>query len=178
MKENDKGVILRIDRLGPQHDRESFSCGVRELDGYFRNYASQDVKKHAAACFVLLIDDEVGGYYTLSSFSIHLQKIPENLAKKFPRYPNVPATLLGRLAVDEKFRGKGIGKYLLIDALKRSLQQSKEIASSVVVVEAKDDNAASFYQSFGFLEFPDDKQRLFMQMAKIKKAFFGEFEVI
>src|SRR5712672_467752 len=94
------------------------------------------------------------GYYTLSSFGIDAGVLPPDVAKKLPRYPLIPATLLGRLAVDEKHHGEGTGEFLLMDALHRSLEQSVQIAAAAVVVEAIDERAARFYQHFGFIPFP------------------------
>jgi predicted GNAT family N-acyltransferase len=93
------------------------------------------------------------------------------MAKKLPKYPLVPATLLGRLAVDVRLRGKGAGEHLLMDALRRALEASREVASVAVVVDAKDDSAVSFYRRYGFIGFADQPRRLFLPMAVIEKPF-------
>jgi len=123
-----------------------------------------------AAPFVLVLPDGViGGYYTLSSTSIQLGELPEQTVRKLPRYPLLPATLLGRLAVDRREQGKGYGRYLLADALYRAAQS--EIASFAVIVDAKDDNARRFYEREGFLPFPDQPMKLFRPMADIRRLF-------
>ncbi|HEY4112642.1 MAG TPA: GNAT family N-acetyltransferase [Rhizomicrobium sp.] len=161
---------LRVEPLGPQHNRDTFRCGAEPLDKYFRTQASQDARKNIAAPFVLrLPEGEIAGYYTLSSTAVKLAELPPNLSRKLPRYPLVPATLLGRLAVDLRFRGRGYGSYLLADALCRALRS--EIASFAVIVDAKDDAAYRFYELEGFLAFPDQRSKLFRPMADIAKLF-------
>jgi predicted GNAT family N-acyltransferase len=122
-----------------------------------------------AAPFVLVekSSGNIAGFYTLSSTSIKLEELPIEITKKLPKYPLLPATLLGRLAVDQNHRQKGLGEMLLIDALYRSLQS--EIATLAVVVEAKDDQARSFYEHYQFSHFPDYYHRLFLMMDTIEK---------
>lgn len=123
-----------------------------------------------AAPFVLVLPDgTVAGYYTLSSTSVNLAELPEQVARKLPRYPLVPATLLGRLAVDRRQQGKGYGRFLLADALYRIVRS--EIASFAVVVEAKDDDARRFYERESFLPLPDQPMKLFRPTSDIAKLF-------
>jgi len=163
---------FRVDLLGKAHDRSNFSCGAEVLDNYFKKYASQDVKKRFAVCFVLTPDGKtVAGFYTLSQYSVELVRLPQEIATHLPKYPVVPATLIGRLAIDQAFRGKKLGEFLLLDALYRSLQQSKQIASYAVIVDAKDEAARSFYEHFQFIPLPDTPDRLFLPMKTIEKLF-------
>lgn len=124
-----------------------------------------------AVPFVLVLPDRtVAGYYTLSSTSVvNLAELPEQVARKLPRYPLVPATLLGRLAVDRRQQGKGYGRFLLADALYRIVRS--EIASFAVVVEAKDDDARRFYERESFLPLPDQPMKLFRPTSDIAKLF-------
>jgi GNAT superfamily N-acetyltransferase len=123
-----------------------------------------------AASFVLLLEDgTIGGYYTLSSTSVQLAELPAPTVRKLPRYPLVPATLLGRLAVDRRQQGKGYGRFLLADALYRAARS--EIASFAVIVDAKDDNARRFYERESFLALPDQPMKLFRPMADIRRLF-------
>jgi ribosomal protein S18 acetylase RimI-like enzyme len=163
----------RVEPLGKQHDRSVFSCGVGPLDRYLREQAGQDARKRVAAPFVLCEGESnaVLGYYTLSALSVDVGAWPEDVARKLPKYPLVPATLLGRLAVDTTLRGRGAGEYLLMDALRRVLQASREVASMAVVVDAKDDSAVSFYRRYGFISFADRTNRLFLPMATIERLF-------
>jgi predicted GNAT family N-acyltransferase len=163
---------LRFELLGPAHHRAAFSCGVEALDTYLRKQAAQDVKKRVALAFVLTPDGEtVAGYYTLSQYAVELGAIPDQIAAKLPKYPFVPATLIGRLAVSNEFRGQGLGKLLLMDALNRCLGGSKQVASAAVIVDAKDDRTAAFYKKYGFIELPKIPNRLFLPMATIEKLF-------
>jgi predicted N-acetyltransferase YhbS len=160
-----------IEPLGSHHNRAAFSCGSESLDIYLQRQARQDARKYMAAPYVLIEKNSgaVIGYYTLSSVGINMGDLPPEIRKKLPKYPAAPATLLGRLAVDEKYQGKGLGEILLMDALYKSLRN--EIASMAVVVDAKDDKARSFYERYDFIRFPDYSHRLFLPMTVIKKMF-------
>lgn len=136
------------------------------------------MRRRVAAPFVLCEGESnaVLGYYTLSALSVDVGAWPEAVARRLPRYPVVPATLLGRLAVDRRLRGKGagehrLGEHLLMDALRRALGASREVASVAVVVDAKDDNAATFYRRYDFIPFADPANRLFLPMATIERLF-------
>jgi GNAT superfamily N-acetyltransferase len=161
---------LRVEALGPHHDRNSFVSGIEPLDRYFRSQAGQDARKNMAAPFVLVLPDgAIGGYYTLSATGVKLTEFPVDVTRKLPRYPLVPATLLGRLAVDQNHRGRGYGRFLLADALLRAVRS--EIASFAIIVDAKDDAARQFYERESFLSFPDQPLRLFRSMADIAKLY-------
>ena len=159
-----------IEPLKDSHDRTAFSCGIEELDRYFKNQAGQDARRNVAAPFVL-IDGETGavaGFYTLSMRSVLLVELPPGTQKKLPRYPDVPAVLLGRMAVDGRYRGRGLGEALLFDALQRSFMMSREIAAFAVIVDAKH-GAESFYLQYGFQPFPGQENLLFLPMKTIEK---------
>jgi len=161
-----------IEPLGPRHDRASFSCGNRQLDSYLQRRAGQDLKKRAAVPFVITPDHKtVAGFYTLSQYAVDLGELPEDISRKMPRYPMVSATLLGRLAVSERFRRQGLGERLLMDALNRALQSSKQIASAAFIVDAKDDQALAFYRKYGFIDLPRIEKRLFLPMGTIARLF-------
>lgn len=160
-----------IEPLGKKHDRAAFSCGHDSLDIYIKAQASQDARRRAAAPFVALAPGShiVQGYYTLSSVSIELIDIPQDTAKKLPRYPVVPATLLGRLAVDRSTQGSGLGQHLLVDALFRCHSHSRGIASAAIVVHPIDEKAKSFYEHFGFMPLSGGKPRMFLPMATVTR---------
>jgi len=113
----------------------------------------------------------IAGYYTLSQFAVRLESLPEAITRKLPKYPLVPATLIGRLAVSTAFRGQGHGETLLMDALFRIMQHAKEIASAGAIVEAIDASAVAFYKKYGFIELPGVYRRLFMPMGTIEALF-------
>ena len=162
-----------IEPLTKRHNRADFSCGNEQLDRYLKNQVGQDARRKIAAPFVLIEEGSqtVCGYYTLSAFSIDLGDLPEDIARKLPRYPVIPATLLGRLAVDQRLRGQSLGEFLLMDALRRAFEQSDRIAAAAVVVDAIDDAARRFYQHFDFLPFPDRHDRLFLPMKTLARLF-------
>ncbi len=168
-----KQADQRVEPLGKQHDRSTFSCGVDALDRYLRERAGQDVRRRVAVTFVLCEgkSPQILGYYTLSALSVEVGVWPDAVARKLPNYPRVPATLLGRLAVDTRLRGKGAGEHLLMDALRRALDASRQVASVAVVVDAKDDSAISFYRRYGFISFADQANKLFFPMAAIEQLF-------
>ena len=151
---------LRIEPLSAAHDRAGFASGSAVLDKYFQTQASQDLKRRIATCFVAVEEGstEVVGYYTLTATSIALSSLAEAVVKKLPRYPVVPAALLGRLAVARKHHGKGIGSLLLADALKRAARA--ELGVFAMVVDAKDEQAQRFYEHFGFTLLSGDTRRL------------------
>jgi GNAT superfamily N-acetyltransferase len=172
MNAEEPKIVFSIEPLGDQHYREGFSCGVPALDRYLQKQASQDAGRHVAATFIITPDGtKIAGFYNLSAHSVRLLDLPNEIAKKLPRYPDVPATLLGRLAVSTEFRGEGIGELLLVDALKRVLATTKQIASAAVVVDAKDENARRFYLRYGFIPLPTQPNRLFYPVKAIVKLF-------
>jgi len=164
-------VTYRWEPLGTQHDRASFASGNDELDRYFREQAAQDQKRGVARPFVVveIATGTVAGYYTLSATSVDLRALPAQITKRMPRYPTVPTTLLGRLARDLRYRGRGIGQLLLTNALRRSYDTSQQVASVGVVVDAIDDGARAFYEDYGFNRFPDQEHRLILPMRTIKQ---------
>ena len=157
---------LRIAPLGELHDRAGFSCGVESLDRYLKTQAGQDVRRKANAVFVLGSEAEperVLGYYTLCAMAISQGEVPEAARKHVPRYPLVSCTLIGRLAVAKDQQGQRLGSILLADALLRAFQSANTVGSFMVVVDALDEAAASFYAAHGFMRLPDSL-RLVMPM--------------
>jgi GNAT superfamily N-acetyltransferase len=142
---------------------------VEALDRYLRQQASQDVRSGVAAVFVLTPGDgAIAGYYTLSASTINLAEISPSLAKKLPRYPVVPTTMLGRLAVHQNLRGQRIGEALLFDAFKRAHLTIGNVASWSMIVDAKDDSAQKFYERYKFLPLLNQDSRLYLPMSEIK----------
>ena len=156
-----------IEALGPRHDRASFSCGVEALDRYFRKQATQDVRRRVTACYVATeaLGAKVAGYYTLAAAGIPLADMPAELAKRLPRYPSVPVARLGRLAVDQAYRGRKLGSALLWDAVQRSVRS--EVAVFALVVDAKDDQAETFYHHHGFQPFGSQPKQLFLPLTNL-----------
>lgn len=160
---------LIIEPLASAHNRPSFSCGNISLDKYLRTQARQDIRRRISRAF-MAIDaeqpDQILGYYTLSSLAIDLSQLPQALARKLPKHP-IPAALIGRLAVDERARGLGVGKMLLMDALNRTLTVSQKIAIFAMVVDAIDEQAEAFYRQFGFSALGTKGRRLFLPLKSV-----------
>lgn len=154
----------RIRALDGGVDTDSFDCGNGVLDEYICRYASQDVKRGLARVFAATPEAEpqrLAAYFTLSAASVSAADLPGALRRKLPRYP-VPVALLGRLAVDISFQGRGLGGILLADALLKVAQASKVLAMAGMIVDAKNDEAAAFYRHFGFVDMPGQPGRLML----------------
>ena len=161
--------------LGPQHDRAAFHCGNESLDRYFHQQAGQDLRRRLAVPYVMLDHrtNIIAGYYTLTNYKIEVGELPTGITRRIP-YSDVPATLIGRLALDMNYQGQGLGGVLLRDALGRSLQNSDHVASLAVAVDAIDDAASRFYQHYGFIPLPSHPDRLFLPMATINELLQSE----
>lgn len=162
-----------IELLDKKHNRNGFDCGKELLKNYLKIQAGQDIKRKLSACFVLADKetDCIQGYYTLSNNSIPLSCFPEPIKSKLPQsYNSIPTTLLGRLAIDKNVKGKGLGKILLIDALRRSYELSKEIGSFAVVVDPIDKEAELFYARYDFIKLPDS-EKMFIAIKTLKELF-------
>lgn len=156
--------------LGPNHDRAGFSCEVEELNVYLRQRAGQDIRANIAVAWVMArpeAPERILGYYTLSSLSIELTALASDLSKKLPSYPRIPVTLLGRMARSET-AARGSGEILLMDALSRSLQASRQVASFAVVVDPKNQRLADWYGRYDFRQLPNSS-RFILPMKKVAK---------
>ena len=158
-------------KLTAVYNRNNFNCGNETLNIYLKTQVNQDIKKKLTACFVLADEtNNVIGYYTLSSLSISIDITPSDIQKKIPKgYRDLPVTLLGRLAIDSTRKGQNYGELLLLDALKRSYEISKEIASMAIVVDPIDVIAISFYTKYGFIIL--DSGKMFISMKTIEQFF-------
>jgi ribosomal protein S18 acetylase RimI-like enzyme len=153
-----------IEPLAKAHDRSGFACGNEGIDTYFRETVSQDVKRRYATCFVAReLTGVVAGFYTLSSNNVPLTDLPEDLAKKLPRYPTVPAVLIGWLGRHQDFRGLGLGEALLFDAI-RTVAKAP-IGAHAIFADAIDDDAIAFYEKFGFTSLTGRPRTLYLPVA-------------
>ena len=145
-------------------DIARFQCGHDHLDDYIRRYASQDTRRNIARVFVATPKDnpqQLAGFFTLCAGSVSCSSLPASLSKKLPRYP-VPVALIGRLAVDKKFQGKGLDAILIVDACKKVLQASAVLAVAGIIVDAKDNEAITFYEHFGFISLQGQADRMML----------------
>ena len=156
-----------VEALGSGHDRARFCCGVPALDGCFQKQVTHDVRRRATACYVAIeaATGTVAGYYALAAAGIPLADMPPELGKRLPRYPSVPVARLGRLAVDQAYRGRKLGGALLWDAVQRALRS--EIAVFALVVDAKDAEAESFYRHHGFVSFGSQPRQLVLPLTNV-----------
>lgn len=163
----------RSEVLKKHHDRRAFSSGVDALDRYFREQAGQDSRRSGTVVHVLVdtATKEILGYYTLTNATIQLAELPPEAAKKLPRYRILGAVLIGRLAVDQRHQGKGIGTLLLHDAFMRCLEVAEVSASTAIVVDPKDDAARAFYAHHDFAPVVGDETgRMYILLATVPKA--------
>ena len=142
---------FRIERLA-KHNRTNFDCGIEILNWYLQKQANQDQSKRYSVCFLAIDDanEKVAGFYTLSSGCVDLDRLPDELAKRLPRYPAAPVVTMGRLAVDRAYQGSGLARSLLVDAIYRV--QKLEIGAFALTVDAKDEESEAFYLHHGFVK--------------------------
>ncbi|MBZ5611548.1 MAG: GNAT family N-acetyltransferase [Acidobacteriia bacterium] len=163
-------VSFRIEPLSAAHHRSGFQSGSEPLDRYLREQASQDIKRHIATCFVAVHIEtgEVAGYYTLTATSIPVDQLSRQITKKLPRYPVIPAALLGRLAIGRRDQGAGLGSALLADSIMRAARA--ELGVFAIVVDAKDQAAQRFYEHHGFTPLAGEQRRLCLPIATALRA--------
>ncbi len=175
---------FRVERLTRNHDVTNFSSGIAAIDIYIQERARQDVARNASTVFVAidLQEELIRGYYALSSYSILLGEIPATLKKRLPRYPQIPATLLGRLGVDRKYSETTkpkprLGEFLLADAAARAFEVSRTVASALLVIDVLELSAVelatglrdplNFYLKYGYIPFVDHPRKLYKPMQTI-----------
>lgn len=161
---------LLFDLLTPSMDRGDFSCGEPALDAYLHKQAGQDMRRGFATVIAArqaTSPEKVVGFYTLSAASILLTSLPNETARKMPRYPAVPAIRLGRLAVDASQQRQHIGSLLVLDALRRACRN--ELAWAVFLVDAKTERSAIFYEKFLFQRFQEERLALWGLRKDIQK---------
>ncbi|VTZ28122.1 Acetyltransferase (GNAT) domain-containing protein [Methylocella tundrae] len=160
---------FRIEGLTSTHDRKNFASGVEPLDRYLHELATQDIKRRVSNCFVALDDAGViAGYYTFAAASFPLAELSAEDTKRLPRYALLPAGLIGRLAVDRRYRGQRLGGALIMDAVARAARA--ESAIFALIVDAKDDAAVAFYRRHGFRRFASKPASLFLPIATALQA--------
>ena len=167
---------FRIEPLHAEHERGNFSCGRESLDKYFSKRLEDDVRARLACAFVLVgsSPSQPMGFYTLSNASMDLFLLPEKDKEGIRRYDYVPATLLGRFAVDTRFQKQDLGAFLLTDALKRSWLAARNVASWCVVVHTREQGARDFYVHYNFVALPEDRSRLYLPMSALDELFSPE----
>ncbi len=151
-----------------RHNRDAFDCGVVELNDYLKTKLGQHSRRSITRGYVLATPDgTIAGYFTLAASRLSVIVIADG--RGLPARMPLPATLLGRLAVDVKFRGRGLGGVLLVEALRIAVRASETIASAVIEVDAKDDTSRSFYAKYGFESLADDQLHMYLPMATARE---------
>lgn len=148
------------------HDSRAFNCGTPILNEYLARFATQHRRRGLTQIYVLVDSDapsRVLGYYTLSAAQIDTQHISEDHRQRLPEFP-LPCFRMGRLAVDQEQKGRGFGKHLVGLAVERCLRAREEVAAYALIVDAKDENAALFYQHYGFIACIDSLRTLYLPL--------------
>lgn len=162
---------IRFQALQDSHDTAGFTCGVAALDQWLRSVARQHISKGISRTFCAVDADapkQILGYYSLTVAEIDTDKLPKDVARKLPR--RVPLVLIGRLATALTMRGQGLGSMLVIDALRRIVEVSNNVGVTLIMVDVKDNQAASFYQHYGFVPLPDSPLRLVLPVATARQV--------
>jgi ribosomal protein S18 acetylase RimI-like enzyme len=158
---------MKIELLNPKvHNRTQFDCGVNALNAYLQCVANQDQKRNLTRVYVLTEKTDILGFYSISSHSVSMDELPDNL--RLGSYRSVPFLLLGRLAIDNRFKGQSHGAKLLYHAFKMTSELAERIGISGMIVDAKDEQAVSFYQKFGFKRLSASPYRLVLTLSTMK----------
>ncbi|MGH2761968.1 MAG: GNAT family N-acetyltransferase [Thermoleophilaceae bacterium] len=162
-------AVVPFDRR--RHDTAAFTCGKQPLDRWLRAYASQSQRRDAARTFVTArADGRVLGYYTLVAGQVEHESATTAVRKGMSRHFPIPVAIIARLAVHQAHHGEGLGRSLLLDALRRILRASEELAVRAVIVDAIDDDATAFYRHFGFEPSGLDPRLLMIELGAIRRA--------
>lgn len=161
--------MFNIDVLSRQYQRDNFDCGQVDLNTFLKQYAIQQQSRFLSQTYVAYNNTkQVIGFYSLANGSTSRDDLPITEQKRLPRYP-IPCVIIGRFAVDISYQGKGLGQALLRHAFKKILEVSALTGTAYILVHAKDDKAASFYQRLGFQSFPQQALTLFLPVASLPR---------
>lgn len=155
---------MQFEPLNPKkHDRKRFDCGVEALNLYLQRRANQDQRRSLSKVYVVAEEERVMGYYSISAHSVLPDNLPDDI--KLVGYRDVPFLLLGRLAMDKDFQGQGYGDTLIFHAFKTTLEAAEKVGILGMVVDAKDEKAATFYEGFGFKRLRGSTNRLALALS-------------
>ena len=155
---------MQFEHLNPKkHDRKSFNCGVDALNLYLQRGANQDQQRSLTKIYVLAEGRQVIGYYSISAHSVLRDNLPDDI--KLASYRDIPFLLLGRLAVDKAFQRQGYGDALIFHSFKTTLEAAEKVGILGMAVDAKDKNAASFYEGFGFKRLEGSGNKLILPLS-------------
>lgn len=154
-------------KLSSEHDSSEFDCGQGALNTFIRRHALAGQRAHGSQTYVATVGPVIVGYHTLVVGEVAYDDAPERLAKGLPRHP-VPVLLLARLAVDQRWQGRGLGAALVADALRRTLQVADIVGVRAFLVHAKDQAAQSIYAHLGFEPFPGEPLTLYRLLKDLR----------
>lgn len=160
---------LRFERFDRgKHDRRAFDCGVHALNDYLKTKLGQQSKKSLTRGYVLATGERrIAGYFTLAASQIRVSVIPDG--RGLPAKMPLPTTLLGRLAIDLEYRGRGLGGALLVEALRVAVVASETVAAAAIEVDAKDEASREFYARYGFESLMDDRLHMYLPMTTARE---------
>jgi GNAT superfamily N-acetyltransferase len=163
---------VRIEPLDRKHDRAAFKCGDHRLDNFIQKTAARQQENDIARVYVACLDQEnaVTGYYAINAHSIDATTLLEEVRKKLPSYPTIPAIYLSKLGVQEDHQGKGLGSRLMAHAFRRCVESSDIAAAHFIVLDALNEKAATLYRKLGFVDLPGHDERMIIKMAVVRKA--------
>ena len=161
------GAAPRIERLRRDHNVDNFDCDSVQLNRFLIKYAWQNQQAGASQTYVGLAGDAIIGYHSLAASQVSYEHAPPRITKGLARHP-IPIMLLARLAVDKTWQGQGVGKSLLKDAVRRTLQAADIAGIRALAVHAKDENARRFYERFDFIQSPSDPLHLIVLLKDLK----------
>jgi GNAT superfamily N-acetyltransferase len=162
---------LRLALLTAEHDLTGFDCGNDQLTSWLIRHALASQRADLARTYLALEDDTIG-YVSLTTGSVRHDEAPKRYVRGMPRHP-IPTILIARLAVDQRHQGQQLGSRLLAEALRRAVNVSDAAAARLVVVDAINDDAATFYRDRGFIDLPENPLRLYRKIADIRRSIDG-----
>jgi ribosomal protein S18 acetylase RimI-like enzyme len=167
-----------IEPFDPErHDRDGFSCGVEQVDNFFKRTANKLAKADNLRVFVMVgTDGAVIGFHALNAHAVNFADLPAKFARTRPSHGNIPAAYISMIGVDKRFAGRGYGGDLLADALKRIMSAADALGIAVVMLDVLDDGDAtrvarrkSLYEAYGFQPLPSNPLRLFLPVASLRR---------
>ncbi len=160
--------FLPVRKLAASDSVDDFDCGDEALNQFLKRYALINQKTNSAQTYASCSGSQVAGFYSLAVGSVHPDEASARLIKGLARHP-VPVMILARLAVDLSSQNQGLGRALLKDALLRTAHAADIAGIRSVLVHAKDEDARSWYESWGFEQSPTDPFHLFLLIKDLKR---------
>lgn len=166
-----------IEPLDPvKHDRAAFSCGITQVDNFFRRSPNKLAKADNVRTFVMVgTEGELIGFYATNAHAIDYTELPDRFARNRPAHGSIPAAYISMIGVDSGFQGRGYGGDLLVDCLKRLAVAADALGIAVVMLDVLDCGDAekvakriALYTSYGFQPLPSNNLRLFLPIATVR----------